>query len=410
MFMLRIAHRVFPPLSDRSRPTHPTVDATRERGTENKSESKRDNERTRGRTNEREWNERAVAKNSLENCARLEMSSASTAVAATVAAVPAGMVRSVLAQLDGYVSDALATVAGGDASANVRREATHFRSMLGRFRPPTAAFGGAGIDAAPIADARAAIRATFVAMPAWMCEQAPPALLDAQEQLLTNEAAAAGIVDASQLPRVPGSLVPAVVWQGDMARLRVDACVNPGNQALLGCFLPTHRCLDNILHAQAGPRLRKACAERLRELGISEDGNGLCRVTAGFALPSKHVLHTVGPCLVDPRDRRRPARAPTDADRRELASCYTTCLDTAVAMGLSSVAFCCISTGEFGYPNAEATALALATVRDHCRALVASGKVSQEKAPLVVFNVFKDEDLALYTEMAPAILSDPQAR
>jgi O-acetyl-ADP-ribose deacetylase (regulator of RNase III) len=246
------------------------------------------------------------------------------------------------------------------------------------------------------AQQRAAIRAAFISMPADTCEALPSDLLASVDALLAAELATATTVRAADLPRVNGAPNIAV-WQGDMSLLQCDAVVNPGNSALLGCFLPPHKCLDNILHAQAGPRLRIACSQMLRNLGIQHDVNGQCRPTLAFSLPSSHVFHTVGPCLVEGRTTRRP----TDTDRVELRSCYTTCLDTAKAMGLSSIAFCCISTGIFGYPGEEAAGIALATTREWQQQQQQAA--ADNPIPLVVFNVFKDEDLAIYLHLAPKI-------
>jgi O-acetyl-ADP-ribose deacetylase (regulator of RNase III) len=250
------------------------------------------------------------------------------------------------------------------------------------------------------AEQRAAIRASLISMPADVCQMIPHEVMSMVDELLGAELAAAPVVDALSLPRVAGA-APIAVWQGDMSLLRCDAVVNPGNNALLGCFLPSHKCLDNILHAQAGPRLRIACAQMLQQLGLREDGNGQCRVTPAFALPSRHVFHTVGPCLLAPYPSRAPPRAPTETDRQELRSCYEKCLDTAHTMGLGSIAFCCISTGIFGYPADEAAQIALNTTRQWLE----THTDSATNLPLVVFNVFKDEDLAIYQDLAPKVFS-----
>ena len=255
---------------------------------------------------------------------------------------------------------------------------------------------------------RAAIRASLIAMPAEVCLMIPQDVMASVDALLQAEVSVAKIVDSSALPQLAPSIA---VWQGDMSLLRCDAVVNPGNNALLGCFLPSHKCLDNILHAQSGPRLRIACAQMLQQLGIKEDGNGQCRVTDAFALPSRYVFHTVGPCLLPPFPSRAPARPPTDADRRELRSCYETCLETAHQMRLQSIAFCCISTGIFGYPADEAAMIALTTTKEWLEAHKSAkegeeGNDGARSVPLVVFNVFKDEDLAIYRTLVPQVFGD----
>jgi O-acetyl-ADP-ribose deacetylase (regulator of RNase III) len=255
------------------------------------------------------------------------------------------------------------------------------------------------VDSSDLEEQRAAIRAALIAMPVEVCRQLPPTALNDVDSLLQAELQAQPITDAvMDLAPADPNHAGLVVWQGDMSLLRCDAVVNPGNNALLGCFLPAHRCLDNILHAQSGPRLRLACADELDRLGISEDTNGNCRVTAGFALPARYVFHTVGPCLV-PLNHRGPARKPNRVDASELRQCYVSCLDTAAQMGLNSIAFCCISTGIFGYPSDQAADIAIRTCLDWQMA-----RQAQQASELrIVFNVFKDEDLAIYNTLLPVL-------
>lgn len=248
---------------------------------------------------------------------------------------------------------------------------------------------------------RAALRGLYIAMPAPMCEQLPDSTISAYDAVLRAEVKAATLTIATDIPQVAPGLS---VWQGDMSRLVADAVVNPCNNALLGCFLPAHKCLDNILHGAAGPRLRIACAQKLRSLNIDEDVNGQCRVTPGFELPATHVFHTVGPCLVQ-MGSPAPPRAPTPVDRAELKSCYETCYAMAQQMGLKTIAFCCISTGIFGYPADEAAQIAVTTVRKMQLAAAAKG----DAVPLAIFNVFKDEDLDIYNQVIPAMLAAEKA-
>lgn len=248
----------------------------------------------------------------------------------------------------------------------------------------------------PTPQLRAALRGVFIAMPAEKCDALLQTGYDAYDGLLREELAAATVTKALALPTAAPGIA---VWQGDMSRLDADAVVNPCNNALLGCFLPEHKCLDNILHGAAGPRLRVACLHLLRDLGLEEDINGQCRVTPGFCLPARHVFHTVGPCLVDLRTHRGEPRAPTPTDRAELRSCYTKCLRTAAEMGLRSLAFCCISTGIFGYPQREAAQIAVSEVLQFQAEQAARGLPT----PLVIFNVFKDDDLAIYDETVAAM-------
>ena len=166
------------------------------------------------------------------------------------------------------------------------------------------------------------------------------------------------------------------LWQGDITTLAVDAIVNAANSALLGCFSPNHGCIDNVIHTYAGVQLRLACDEIMRAQG-HEEPTGTAKLTPGFNLPAKYVLHTVGP-IVSGRLNARHCEL--------LASCYTSCLELAVENRLTSVAFCCISTGVFGFPQREAAKIAVDTVT-----------AFQKEHPIdVVFNVFKEADLRIY--------------
>ena len=181
-----------------------------------------------------------------------------------------------------------------------------------------------------------------------------------------------------------------MLWQGDITRLAVDAIVNAANSALLGCFVPLHRCIDNAIHSAAGLALRAVCDEIMREQGHPEPA-GRAKITPGFNLPARYVLHTVGPIIAPVGSHvHEPGvfAGVTHEAQQCLASCYRACLDLAAEHGLTSVAFCCISTGEFHYPPQEAAETAVAT----CRAWLHA-----TDAPMrIVFNVFKDEDLAIY--------------
>ena len=171
------------------------------------------------------------------------------------------------------------------------------------------------------------------------------------------------------------------LWQGDITRLSVDAIVNAANNKLLGCFAPNHKCIDNEIHTFAGIELRMECA-RMTEYMEMPEKTGVARMTYGYNLPAKHVIHTVGPIIDE---------EVTDKERRELASCYRSCLQLANAYNLHSIAFCCISTGEFRLPNEEAAQIAVDTVRTYL-------KESNSKIK-VVFNVFKDIDYDIYDKL-----------
>ena len=171
------------------------------------------------------------------------------------------------------------------------------------------------------------------------------------------------------------------LWRGDITTLAADAIVNAANSQMLGCWVPGHHCIDNTIHTFAGIQLRLACAELMAAQG-HEEPTGQAKVTDAFNLPAKRVIHTVGPIANG---------CPTARHRAKLASCYRSCLDAAAAEGLSSIAFCCISTGIFGFPQREAARIAVRTVRDWL--------VSHDSDMTVVFNVFGDADEHIYREL-----------
>ena len=183
----------------------------------------------------------------------------------------------------------------------------------------------------------------------------PPAPMDdawlaVQDEYLRQETTQKGITQVGALqPRQPG----LYLWKGDITTLAADAVVNAANGALLGCFVPNHSCIDNAIHTYAGVQLRQACHALMQAQGHDEPP-GRAKITPAFNLPCKFVLHTVGPVVTGPL---------TDAHCTLLADCYRSCLTLAIRHGLRSVAFCCISTGEFHFPNEQAARLAVDTVQ-----------------------------------------------
>ena len=207
-----------------------------------------------------------------------------------------------------------------------------------------------------------------------------PEFVAAQDELLSAEREEKGVVDGNTLPCT--AVHPSIaVWQGDITRLKVDAIVDADNNALLGCFCPCHNCIDNAIHSAAGLQLRDECSRIMQAQGHPEP-NGRAKITAGYNLPARYVLHTVGP-IVQGRVTRQ--------DRAELAGCYRSCLELAAERGLSSVAFCCISTGEFHFPHQEAAEIAVDTVIKFLRYDTSIQKV--------IFNVFKDIDAQIYRKL-----------
>lgn len=204
---------------------------------------------------------------------------------------------------------------------------------------------------------------------------APADFLAVQDAYLQEETRRKGVTDAARIPEAePGIRL----WRGDITTLRCDAIVNAANSALLGCFVPGHGCIDNAIHTYAGVQLRLACAELMAAQGHPEPA-GRAKITPAFNLPSRYVLHTVGPIV-----RNRP----TARDEALLAACYRSCLALAAAHGARSVAFCCISTGEFHFPNARAAQIAVQTVRE-------ARKTLQHEMD-VIFNVYQERDLRIY--------------
>lgn len=170
------------------------------------------------------------------------------------------------------------------------------------------------------------------------------------------------------------------VWQGDITRLKVDAIVNAANSQLLGCFIPLHSCIDNAIHSAAGIQLREAC-NRIMQAQRHEEATGKAKITPGFNLPAKYVIHTVGPIVPDGQ--------PTREQEEQLASCYRSCLTLAEEYGLHSIAFCCISTGVFRFPRQRAAEIAVATAMSF----------PKKSIDTIIFNTFKDEDTITYRQL-----------
>lgn len=205
----------------------------------------------------------------------------------------------------------------------------------------------------------------------------PADFLPLQDALLSAERDLKGVVDVNELPAVAGH-PQFSLWRGDITRLKADAIVNAANSALLGCFYPCHGCIDNAIHSAAGLQLREECHRLMIRQGHEEPCGG-AKLTAGYNLPARHILHTVGPIIRGQVTRR---------ERMDLAACYHSCLELAAEHGLKSVVFCCISTGEFHFPNQEAGEIAVKAVSEFLRAPSSVTKV--------VFNVFKEIDAEIY--------------
>ena len=202
-----------------------------------------------------------------------------------------------------------------------------------------------------------------------------------QDEYLKYEIAAKGITDVAELTPVQQGIY---LWQGDITTLKCDAVVNAANSGMTGCYIPNHRCIDNAIHTFAGMQLRLVCDNLMEQQGYPEPAGG-AKITPAFNLPSRYVLHTVGPVISGKVKKH---------ERELLASCYRSCLELAAENKLESVAFCCISTGEFHFPNELAAEIAVQSVKKFFRLQTGVRKV--------IFNVFKDLDKNIYQELLGA--------
>ena len=199
-----------------------------------------------------------------------------------------------------------------------------------------------------------------------------------QDEYLKEEINKKGIVDINNLNPIQKGIY---LWQGDITTLRCDAIVNAANSAMTGCYVPNHRCIDNAIHSFAGVELRLECDEIMNRQGHGEP-TGQAKITNAYNLPCKYIIHTVGPII---------SYKLTSEDCELLASCYRSCLNLAAKNNLESIAFCCISTGEFHFPNDKAAQIAIKTVEEFMK--------KDTSVKKVIFNVFKDMDKEIYREL-----------
>lgn len=198
--------------------------------------------------------------------------------------------------------------------------------------------------------------------------------LSIQDDMLKEESIHKGIVSFdNQEERI-------ILWKGDITRLKVDAIVNAANNQMEGCFIPGHHCIDNAIHTFAGVQLRNECHQMMKKQGSLEP-IGMAKITRAYNLPCQYILHTVGPII---------RGSVTKKDEALLASCYENCLTLAKQYHLKTIAFCCISTGVFHFPNEYAAKIAVKTVKEHLK---------QSTIEKVIFNVFKDEDEKIYRQL-----------
>lgn len=202
-----------------------------------------------------------------------------------------------------------------------------------------------------------------------------------QDELLQAELKEKNLIDLSSIPSVHISN-RIHLFKGDITTLKVDAIVNAANSSLLGCFQAGHNCIDNCIHSSSGLQLRFECEKVVNELYKGNAPVGSATITDAFNLPCKYVIHVVGPNVSFKVQQK---------DNEALASCYTKSLDIACNKSLKSVAFCCISTGCFGFPKSHAAKIAVDTVKSY---------LENNNADLdVIFNVFTDNDYAIYKEL-----------
>ena len=219
------------------------------------------------------------------------------------------------------------------------------------------------------------LRALFNIRPPW---PASDEFLKVQDEYLKEETRQKGIVELSCLEEIEDGIT---LWQGDITTLACDAIVNAANSEMLGCFYPNHGCIDNAIHTFAGIQLRLYCNEIMKKQGQSEP-TGVSKITPAFNLPCKKIIHTVGPIV---REKL------TQKDNEQLIRCYRSCLAIAQEANLDSIAFPCISTGEFSFPNDIAATIAIQEVTNFIHAANNNMKV--------IFNVFTDQDRQIYQEL-----------
>ncbi len=205
--------------------------------------------------------------------------------------------------------------------------------------------------------------------------------LQVQDEFLTNETLSKNLTSAEDITEANGKLA---LWQGDITTLKVDAIVNATNSKMLGCFIPLHNCIDNVIHSAAGIQLRRECSEIMNRQGYDEEV-GKAKITNAYNLPSRYVIHTVGPAIPYGVE-------PSIDDCEKLASCYTSCLELASHKRLKSIAFCSISTGVFNFPQRKAAKIAIRTVENYLN----ENDTSLEK---VIFDTFSDSSYLIYKNL-----------
>lgn len=201
--------------------------------------------------------------------------------------------------------------------------------------------------------------------------------IELQDELLKDIISEKGITDVNSLAPVYSNIY---LWKGDITTLKIDGIVNAANSGLTGCYYPCHSCIDNTIHTYAGIQLRLECFDIMKRQGYPEPV-GRAKITDSYNLPCRNVIHTVGPMV-----RGRLTRNECE----QLKSCYWSCLKLAEEKQLKSIAFCCVSTGEFHFPKKEAAQIVVKTVKEY---------IKEHNKMKVLFDVFSDEDLSIYSNL-----------
>ncbi len=300
--------------------------------------------------------------------------------------------------------------AGRKGARIMVRTTTNTDTLLNLLKEDSTQYQNLDIDSYTMSEKKNAIRSL---MNIRMVREPSAELLKVQDAYLQEELAQKGAVPLSAIPTLrdnthrrntdeahPNALSHNApdntvfsdklsIWQGDITRLQVGAIVNAANSQMLGCFIPCHRCIDNAIHSAAGIQLRTACSQimgqrRMRYGKQYEEPTGTATLTKAYNLPCEYVIHTVGPIVYGNLN---------DSLRQDLRNCYRSVLECCLEHDIKSVAFCCISTGEFHFPNEEAAKIAWETVTDFL-------ETYSESLERVIFNVFKDSDREIYEALA----------
>lgn len=200
-----------------------------------------------------------------------------------------------------------------------------------------------------------------------------------ENEFLMIENTNKGIMESSDITpfsKYKGSQI--CLWQGDITTLRVNAIVNAANSQGLGCFIPCHKCIDNAIHSASGVELRLECNEKMHKIGRLQTGKSF--ITSGYNLPSKYVIHTVGPVIYE---------KVTEKEVQELKDCYINSLNLAKENNIKTIAFPCISTGEFRFPKELASKIAVEAIKEYLN-------TNENCFEKIIFNVFSEEDYKIY--------------